>query len=121
MRVDPARTRTLHHPDPDVQEVLDVWAARFLHGQIALGDLTGTVDRIKSWSDWGPEWMVTARAHEDMGEQAWGEGRRISAVGSYLAAAACEAGLAAQRTGQRVEVATVARPAFYRSQQLGVG
>ena len=36
-----------------------------------------------------------------------------SAWDGYLAAAACEAGVAAQRTGQRVEVATVARPAFY--------
>ncbi len=43
MRVDPATTRTLHHPDPVIQEVLDIWAARFLHGQIALGDLTATV------------------------------------------------------------------------------
>jgi dipeptidyl aminopeptidase/acylaminoacyl peptidase len=89
MRVDPALTRTLHHPDPEVQEVLDIWAARFLHGPIALGDLTATVDRIKVWSDWGPEWMKTARAHEEMGEQAWDEGRRISAVGSFVAAAAC--------------------------------
>jgi dienelactone hydrolase len=89
MRVDPATTRTLHHPDPEVQEVLDIWAARFLHGPIALGDLTGTVDRIKVWSDWGPEWMKTARAHEEMGKQALDEGRRISAVGSLVAAAAC--------------------------------
>ena len=89
MRVDPATTRTLHHPDPEVQEVLDIWAARFLHGPIALGDLTGTVDRINVWSDWGPEWMKTAGAHEEMGEQALDEGRRISAVGSFLAAAAC--------------------------------
>ncbi|HEX9763173.1 MAG TPA: alpha/beta fold hydrolase [Acidimicrobiia bacterium] len=89
MRVDPATTRTLLHRDPQVQEVLDIWAARFLHGPISLGDLTVTVDRINDWSDWAPEWMKTARVHEDMGEQAWNEGRRISAVGSYLAAAAC--------------------------------
>lgn len=31
----------------------------------------------------------------------------------YLAAAACEAGVQAQQSGRRVEVATVARPAFY--------
>ena len=89
MRVDPAKTRTLHHPDPAVQEVLDIWAARFLHGQIALGDLTATIDRIEDWSDWGPEWAVTARVHEELGERAWEEGRRISAVGAFLAAARC--------------------------------
>jgi 2,6-dihydroxypseudooxynicotine hydrolase len=89
MRVDPARTRTLDHPDPEVQEVLDIWAARFLHSQIALGDLTATVGRINDWSDWGPEWMITAQAHEAMGEQAWEEGHLISAVDSFLAAARC--------------------------------
>lgn len=89
MRVDPAKTRTIHHPDPEVQEVLDIWAARFLHGQIPLGDLTGTVDRISDWSDWGPEWTKTARVHEEMGERALAEGRRVSAVGSFLAAARC--------------------------------
>jgi 2,6-dihydroxypseudooxynicotine hydrolase len=89
MRVDPATTRTLLHDDPQVQEVLDIWAARFLSSQIPLGDLTATIDRIDGWSDWGPEWMVTARIHEELGEQAWEEGRRISAVGAFLAAARC--------------------------------
>ena len=89
MRADPALTRTLDHSDPQVQEVLDIWAARFLHGQIALGDLTGTVARIDDWSDWGPEWTKTAQGHEEMGDQAWEEGRRISAVGSYMSAARC--------------------------------
>ena len=36
-----------------------------------------------------------------------------SAWDGYLAAAACEAGVTAQRAGQRVEVQTAARPAFY--------
>ena len=44
MRVDPATTRTLLHGDPQVQEVLDIWAARFLSSQIPLGDLTATTD-----------------------------------------------------------------------------
>jgi 2,6-dihydroxypseudooxynicotine hydrolase len=89
VRVDPATTRTLLHRDPQVQEVLDIWAARFLHGHIELGDLTATMDRIDDWSDWGPEWTKTARAHEELGEQAWDEGRRISAVGFFVSAARC--------------------------------
>jgi dipeptidyl aminopeptidase/acylaminoacyl peptidase len=89
MRVDPARTRTLHHPDPEVQEVLDIWAARFLHGQIALGDLTATLDRIETWADWGPAWAATAQVHEELGEEALDEGRRISAVGAFLSASRC--------------------------------
>jgi pimeloyl-ACP methyl ester carboxylesterase len=89
VRVDPASTRTLHHRDPQVQEVLDIWAARFLHGHIEVGDLTTTMERIDEWSDWGPAWNETARVHEEMGEQAWDEGRRISAVGFFVSAARC--------------------------------
>jgi dipeptidyl aminopeptidase/acylaminoacyl peptidase len=89
VRVDPATTRTLHHRDPQVQEVLDIWAARFLHGHIEVGDLTATMDRIDEWSDWGRAWTETARVHEEMGEQAWDEGRRISAVGFFVSAARC--------------------------------
>lgn len=86
MRVDPAATRTLHHPDPIVQEVLDIWTARFLSGQIPLGDLTGAVARIGDWSDWGPVWMEIAAGHEVLGAEAWEEGRRLSAVASFLTA-----------------------------------
>lgn len=89
MRVDPATTRTLHHPDPLVQEVLDIWFARFVAGQIPLGDITATVSRIGDWSDWGPEWAATATVHEEMGETAWDEGRRVSAVASFITAARC--------------------------------
>jgi dienelactone hydrolase len=87
MRVDPAATRTLHHPDPVVQEVLDIWTTRFLASQIPMGDITGTLGRITDWSDWGPEWMITASVHESLAEDAWAEGRRISAVASFLMAA----------------------------------
>lgn len=82
-------SRTLHHSDPTVQEVLDIWTARFLAGQIPFGDLVSTVSRIGEWPDWGPEWMETAAIHERLGEQAWEEGRRVSAVAAFLTAARC--------------------------------
>ncbi|HEX2152507.1 MAG TPA: alpha/beta fold hydrolase [Acidimicrobiia bacterium] len=87
MRVDPSSTRTLRHADPIVQEVLDIWTARFIAGQIPLGDITAALANIDSWQDWGPEWMRIAAVHEDQGTTAWEEGRRISAVGSFLTAA----------------------------------
>jgi dienelactone hydrolase len=87
VRVPPSSTRSLHHPDPVVQEVLDIWTARFLAGQIPLGDLTDALSRIGDWSDWGPEWMRIAAGHEDLGERAWEEERLLSAVGSFLTAA----------------------------------
>lgn len=87
MRVDPALTRTLHHPDPVVQEVLDIWTPRILGGQIPIGDLTAALEGIEDWSDWGPEWMGVAARHERLGDQAWEEGRRLTAVASLLTAA----------------------------------
>lgn len=89
MRVPPELTRTLHHPDPVVQEVLDIWTARFLSSQIALGDLTATVARIGQWTDWGTEWMKTAAGHEDLAVTAWKEGRTGSAVTAFQDAARC--------------------------------
>ena len=50
-----------------------------------------------------------------------GEIDGASAWDGYLAAAACEAGVAAQLTGNRVEVATIAMPDFYASQPAAVG
>ena len=89
MRVDPQTTRTLHHPDPEVQEVLDIWMARFLASQIPLGDITSTLDRIRAWPEWGQEWMATAAVHEELAEAAWDQGRRLSAVAAFLTAARC--------------------------------
>lgn len=89
MRVDPETTRTLHHADPEVQEVLDIWMARFLASQIPLGDITSTLARIGAWPDWGSEWMATALVHEELAEAAWDEGRRLSAVAAFLTAARC--------------------------------
>lgn len=48
-----------------------------------------------------------------------GEIDGASAWDGYLAAAACEAGVAAQRTGKRVEVTAIPRPAFYARPTLG--
>lgn len=81
--------RTLTHPNPVVQEVLDIWTARFLNGGIPLGDLAATVAGISTWEEWGPAWMWTAARHEELAEEAWREGRRISAVGEFLTASRC--------------------------------
>lgn len=84
-----AATRSLHHPDTAVQEVLDIWTARLVAGQIPFGDITTTLARIGDWTGWGAEWMETAASHERLGEEAWAEGRRLSAVASFLTAARC--------------------------------
>lgn len=77
------------HPDPIVHEVLDIWTPRFLVGGIAFGDLVRTVGAVRSWRDWGPAWMATAAEHEGLAEEAWDDGRRLSAVQEFLAASRC--------------------------------
>jgi len=79
----------LAHPDPIVREVIDVWLPRFLAGGISIGDLTGTLRRVRSWSDWGREWMATGQIHEDRAREAEAAGRRRSAATAWEAAARC--------------------------------
>ena len=79
----------MRHPDPVVQEVIDVWLPRFLDGGIALGDLTATIGRVASWDDWPGEWMVTATIHEELAQAAEEEGRELVATGEWLTAARC--------------------------------
>ena len=97
-------------------------------GVAAIGRTAG----LQTWRDarWGGTEHMTFKtrfgAAFDAQIQRWvdavhrGEIDGASAWDGYLAAAACEAGVAAQRTGQRVEVTTVARPAFYASGAAGV-
>jgi len=88
----------------------------------------GRTGGLEVWRDgrWGGAEHMTFKtrfsAAFDVQIQRWvdavhrGQIDGASAWDGYLAAAACEAGVAAQRTGQRVEVTTVPRPAFYASQ-----
>ena len=78
--------RTLNHSDPIVQEVLDIWTARFIAGGIGIGDLHRTLERIQTWSDWGREWTKVAGEHERRAVEADAEGRGRSAVEAFLMA-----------------------------------
>ena len=89
MSVEASSTRTLPHPDSVVQEVLDIWTARILGGQIPLGDLTATVGRVTDWTDWAGQWMATAAVHEELAAAALSSGRVISGVSEYLVASRC--------------------------------
>lgn len=76
------------HPDPLIQQVLDVWMPRFLNGEIHYDDIRWTVARIRTWDDWGPEWIKTAAMHEALAEEAWSQGRKITAAAAFQTAAA---------------------------------
>jgi myo-inositol 2-dehydrogenase/D-chiro-inositol 1-dehydrogenase len=90
----------------------------------------GRTAGLKVWRDgrWGGEEHVTFKtrfgAAFDTQVQHWVDAAHrgtidgANAWDGYLAAAACEAGVAAQRTGRRVEVTSVTRPVFYEPRSL---
>jgi myo-inositol 2-dehydrogenase/D-chiro-inositol 1-dehydrogenase len=98
-----------------------VTQAVFEHGVAEIGKTAG----LELWSDgrWGGAEHMSFKtrfgAAFDAQIQHWVDAVQrgtidgASAWDGYLAAAACEAAVAAQKTGRRVEVTTVARPAFY--------
>ena len=98
-----------------------VTQAVFEHGVAEIGKTAG----LELWRDgrWGGAEHMSFKtrfgAAFDAQIQHWvdavqrGTIAGASAWDGYLAAAACEAAVAAQKTGRRVEVTTVARPAFY--------
>lgn len=79
----------LTHPDPIVGEVLDTWLPRFLRGGIAIGDIIETVRRVRSWDDWGREWMATASVHERLASEAETAGHTAAAATAWENAARC--------------------------------
>jgi myo-inositol 2-dehydrogenase/D-chiro-inositol 1-dehydrogenase len=98
-----------------------VTQAVFEHGVAEIGRTAG----LEVWRDgrWGGAEHMSFKtrfgAAFDAQIQRWvdavhrGTIDGASAWDGYLAAAACEAGVAAQKTGRRVEVTTVAKPGFY--------
>ncbi|OGO20553.1 MAG: hypothetical protein A2Z14_02415 [Chloroflexi bacterium RBG_16_48_8] len=76
------------HPDPIIERVMETWMPRFLGGGIAYYDIQTVLSRIRDWDDWGPEWMKMAEMHEELAEEAWKKGHRISAVQAFQTASA---------------------------------
>ncbi len=79
----------LTHPDPVVREVLEMWLPRFLRGGTPVGDLVDTVRRVRTWEEWGTEWMATAAIHEHLAEEAEKEDHLRTASQEWDTAARC--------------------------------
>ena len=71
----------------------------------------GGVEHVTFKTRFGPAFDTQIQRWVDAVQRGTIDG--ASAWDGYLAAAACEAGVEAQRTGRRVDVTTVPRPAFY--------
>ncbi len=75
------------HADSLIKQTLEIWMTRFVNGGIHYYDLMTATRRMHSWDDWGPEWTRMAAMHESLAEEAWEQGRRVSAVQAYHTAA----------------------------------
>lgn len=90
-------------------------------GTVRIGDEPGP--RVSADGRWGgrvpPDYVERFEDAYDREVQAWADATRRgettgpSAWDGYATAAVCEAGIASQREGGRVEVALAERPAFY--------
>ncbi|MPY48594.1 Gfo/Idh/MocA family protein [Streptomyces acidicola] len=90
-------------------------------GTVRIGDESGP--RLSADGRWGgaitPDYLERFADAYDRQVQAWVDATRRGEVtgpsvwDGYAAAAVCEAGVAAQREGRRVEVELIERPAFY--------
>lgn len=79
-------TALVAHPDPLIQQALDVWMPRFLNGGVDYYDIERTVGRMDGWDDWGPAWEARSAEVEGQAEDAWRDGRRLTAVQLFLKA-----------------------------------
>ncbi|MDH4117036.1 MAG: esterase FrsA [Acidimicrobiia bacterium] len=77
------------HPDPIIQEVIDIWLPRFLAAGIEIGDIEATTVRMTTWHDWCPEWTATAEIHEALGEESLAAGHQSTGVAEMHTAAKC--------------------------------
>src|SRR5215472_16372901 len=63
------------------------WAPRFTTNGVTAGDFDRIVHGISSWDEWCSAWSAVAAEHEQLGRDALGAGRSISA-GEHLSQAA---------------------------------
>jgi 2,6-dihydroxypseudooxynicotine hydrolase len=69
--------------DPRVASAIAHWAPRFVANGVALTDFEEVTAAIAAWDDWCRAWSGRAALHEQMGREALGRGKTISA-GEHL-------------------------------------
>lgn len=73
--------------DARVSAAVSHWAPRFIANGVDSNDFARVTAEIDSWDSWCEVWCQAGSVHEDLGHEALGAGRTISA-GSHLAQAA---------------------------------
>jgi len=69
--------------DPHVRAAVSHWGPRFVANGVTLTDFEEVTASIAAWDDWCRAWSQRARVHEDLGREALGQKRHLSA-GEHL-------------------------------------
>ncbi len=70
-------------PDALVTSAIHHWAPRLVANGVALTDFEEVTASLTSWNDWCAAWSARANIHEQMGRDALGRGKTLSA-GEHL-------------------------------------
>ena len=74
--------------DQLVTSARDHWGPRFTANGVPAGDFERVMDQLEDWSQWCAAWSRAAARHEELGQEALAEGRRLSAGEHFATAAA---------------------------------
>ena len=75
--------------DPRVEAAISHWSPRFVANGVPLADFEEVTAKVERWEDWCSAWSERAAIHEQLGNQALGEGFTISAAAHFTRAAVC--------------------------------
>ena len=75
--------------DPRVDAAISHWAPRFVANGVPLTDFQEVTAAVSRWEDWCSAWSARAAVHEELGNKAHAEGRRLSAGEHWTTAAVC--------------------------------
>jgi dienelactone hydrolase len=70
-----------------VKEATAHWAPRFTTNGVAVSDFNKITASVTRWADWADAWVAAGSVHHDLGREAVGDGRFLSA-GQHLSTAA---------------------------------
>ncbi len=65
--------------DPRIAAAVGHWSHRLVANGVPLADFQDVTSALTRWDDWCAAWSARAAVHEDLGETALDEGRRLSA------------------------------------------
>jgi 2,6-dihydroxypseudooxynicotine hydrolase len=74
--------------DQLVTSARDHWGPRFTANGVPAGDFERVMDQLEDWSQWCAVWSRAAARHEELGQEAFAEGRCLSAGEHFATAAA---------------------------------